>query len=511
MKKLITLIVLVTFLSVLAVQANVEYKSVEQYYYIGKCDKVEFIVRFLDGKPRGSVTLISPLSVSYYYADKNYKVDGDKIIYTFDKPVMGKWNMDLYAIDLNNVKIEVKQHNLIGTFDEQHDVPLTTSPQEYQMRAIYDTLDTFQQAQIEAINSKFTDMTPAHWASPYVAKLHHVGIVGGYGDKTFKPAKETKAAEFIKMVICAMGYDIQQSTAGYWAQLYIDKAIELRLIEVNEYSSYEAIIKREQAARIMVRATGIKEALPDNNLIMKIHEDIMDYKQISDYYKTEVATSYAIGIITGIDGYFKPMDSLTRAQACTVIMRYIDDTMRSPYVPVSLRNVRTMTLQDGNGKPVTIYPPKHEIVLDAAFRLDEARRLTKGADTMEYNGDRISSYFFSSVEDKAVRYGYIDPFDMRKLANKDMFIELRLVDEYSGIISYSVIYNPSNMKKYHYEVIIDMFKFWFGNDYVKVQSEFDNVINKSGKGESGTKKITCNNRIIIITYDGSIGIRIYRN
>ena len=169
-----------------------------------------------------------------------------------------------------------------------------------------------------------------HWGKEYINSLVDRGIVDGYTDGTFKPDNTIGRDAFIKLTVVALGYKVGNAE-GYWAQNYIDKAIELNLIASDEFDDYTKPIKREEMASIVVKAIVKEEFEADSNLLDYILHDINDYGNITDKYKHSVLSSYAFGVITGYDGYFRPQGTATRAEASTILTRYLEEDIRQPY------------------------------------------------------------------------------------------------------------------------------------------------------------------------------------
>ncbi|WP_459195623.1 S-layer homology domain-containing protein [Wukongibacter baidiensis] len=177
---------------------------------------------------------------------------------------------------------------------------------------------------IEYTVSKFSDIKESDWFTQTVSKLVGLGIIDGYEDGTFRPKGNIQVDQFIKMIVVALNYEIENGES-YWAQTYIDKAKDLKLVKEGEFSDYKRQINRGEIARIIVRAM-------DENYADDIDEYvdlISDYSSIPDGFKNFVLKAYVKGIITGYpDGTFRAQNKATRAEASTMLIRMLDESER---------------------------------------------------------------------------------------------------------------------------------------------------------------------------------------
>lgn len=75
----------------------------------------------------------------------------------------------------------------------------------------------------------FTDVGSKHWARGYIGYANHLGIITGYGNKTFKPNQTVSYDEAITMILRALGYN-NDVLDGTWPANYVAKAKELGII-----------------------------------------------------------------------------------------------------------------------------------------------------------------------------------------------------------------------------------------------------------------------------------------
>ncbi len=508
MKRIISIFCVFTILVSIFAIVSADTEQIK-YFFIEKCEEVQFKITFKEGNARGVMALQDPLRNPYTSASAEYKKNPTSFIYTVKRPNLGKWMLDIYGYSFDDVDFEIIYKNKEGhEYDERFGMPYISSPVDNNMRKYYIMLDEYSETIQKNINKSFSDVTSNHWATPCISKLSYLGIINGRGGK-FYPEDNTKVNEFLKMMVVTMGYELPMNLTN-WSKPYVDKAKELKLIDDKEYTDYNVPITREQAAKILVRATGLKEDLPDNNLILKIKNDIKDHRKIDGYKLHDVCTSYAVGLITGIDGYFKPQDNLTRAQASTVIMRYIDRDLRQPYVPVELRTVKTVTLPNNQGEFVKVYPGQYPEAIEAAIKLDEARKLSKGANDIRFLGyhEEITSWFYKDVESKLRGTCTKSNADIELL---NMSIDIYTLNyNYTNRSIYTIdISDIEDTKNTHMDTILEMFKFWFKDEYKEPYEKLVQFMNTNNNGKYISYEKKYNSKTFFISKSGGIAVRIY--
>lgn len=198
---------------------------------------------------------------------------------------------------------------------------------------------------INAVMQKFSDLMKdgkPHWATELIGRLTEIGLIKGYPDGTFKPDQVIQVDEFIKLTVNALGYNLENAKP-YWAENYINKALELGLVEKGEFyrkdnvNFYTKPLNRREMARIIARAEMVNNPNATqetfDELERKYSGQLRDYNEIEKSYKIDVLRAYSWGLITGKPKvynwlYFEPKESATRAEATTVIVRLIDKSQR---------------------------------------------------------------------------------------------------------------------------------------------------------------------------------------
>jgi hypothetical protein len=69
-------------------------------------------------------------------------------------------------------------------------------------------------SKLTATTDPFDDVPADRWSAGCIAYLANEGIIEGYGDGNFGPQKELTQAAWLKMLLCAMGYDADKNGMG---------------------------------------------------------------------------------------------------------------------------------------------------------------------------------------------------------------------------------------------------------------------------------------------------------
>lgn len=170
----------------------------------------------------------------------------------------------------------------------------------------------------------FSDIEGVDWAIEAIEYLSKKKIVNGNPDGSFAPNKNVTRAEFIKMVMAAMGSKATESEECFndvesdaWYAPYVNAAYYEGLVLGDENGNFypEAPITREDMTVILYRA--LKETENGN-------VSFADEAEISDYAKTAVGYFASNGIVNGLgDGRFGAKENATRAQTAVIIYRIL--------------------------------------------------------------------------------------------------------------------------------------------------------------------------------------------
>ncbi len=359
----------------------------------------------------------------------------------------------------------------------------------YRVRPLQEKLAVLEPADIDRELSSYGDMQ-SHWSRKEVGMLSSIEIICGYNGM-FSPDAPVQVDHFLKMTVRSMGFSPDENTK-YWAQNYIDIALEQNLIEKKEFADYRRPIAREEATRIIVKAALLKEEFPYsdpyNNPDNLVRSKIGDYSEIKDENKQYILQSYEIGLIWGSGGLFRPAETLTRAEAATIMIRYLDDASRVPFTPAE-DEVYTCVNYDGSA--VTAWPPPNREVIDAANAFKASLLKNKGYILTGYSDCHVIAYNFYENEEKCRQ---------NSILNIQMGIDLDIInDAYLSEHPYHfTLYDAEAVMRLHRDVVYDMFIFLFDADADKAISVFDRylVYAVENDQEHRIEEITYNSRLM---------------
>ena len=170
-----------------------------------------------------------------------------------------------------------------------------------------------------------------HWAYASINSMYRRGIVNGYGDGTFRPDNTVTRAEFVKMLTAAAAFgDMNTDGVSFsdvrdtdWFAACVKAAAASGLVQGYD-GSFRPLdsIMRQDAAVIIYNAvlgTGVR---------LTGSKGFDDDAEIAEYAREQVGALAANGIVNGSGGSFFPADTLTRAEAVTLIENFIRYTGR---------------------------------------------------------------------------------------------------------------------------------------------------------------------------------------
>lgn len=179
---------------------------------------------------------------------------------------------------------------------------------------------------------RFWDVPKDHWAFGYISELVDKGVLNGYEDGSFRPDDTVTRAEWAKIMVLAAGlppvYGFETPDRyfdshfwdmhDHWANPYVNAAEDyLSAYGDGSFKPDQAAV-REDVTVSMVKLKGYDVSKVDYSYLSRFS----DINSISNSLKAYVAVAVEKELIDGFeDGTFRGQDTLTRAEAATLLWR----------------------------------------------------------------------------------------------------------------------------------------------------------------------------------------------
>lgn len=174
-----------------------------------------------------------------------------------------------------------------------------------------------------AMRHPFTDTPIDHWADDQIQYLAAQGIISGYADGSFRPDGNVTRAQFARMLVGVMGWEIRTPAKptfadvgpSFWAYKYIETAAAQGAMSGYSDGTFRpsAGVTRAQIAKIIVtaRAWPVDDISSQSSFADVSTDDwLYNYAQIVN--AAEVMSGYS-------DGTFRPYSYATRAQIAKIL------------------------------------------------------------------------------------------------------------------------------------------------------------------------------------------------
>ncbi|MBP3360631.1 MAG: S-layer homology domain-containing protein [Clostridia bacterium] len=182
------------------------------------------------------------------------------------------------------------------------------------------------QTEKPVLNNKisFKDVPEDFWGYEYIISLAEKKIISTETDN-FRPNENITREEFIKLIVLSAGIPMENAPeikfsdvdSNAWYYPYIAGACAAGIVNGLEDGSFGTgrDITRQDMSVLAERILKLKNKTSDvlNEL------SYADNHEISDYAKNAVLTLSEMGIMSGYENKFRPMDNATRAEAAKII------------------------------------------------------------------------------------------------------------------------------------------------------------------------------------------------
>ncbi|QHW32096.1 hypothetical protein GZH47_15600 [Paenibacillus rhizovicinus] len=181
----------------------------------------------------------------------------------------------------------------------------------------------------------FNDLDLVDWARASINALASREIVRGYGSGTFAPNGEVTRAEFIQMLVNALGLSragsiepLKDVNAGDWYYDAVTTARQLGIVQGRNDGTLGADepITRQDMAVLIYRAGRLNDWFPAGSGSMTFN----DGSAISEYAVQALEALNEAGLVHGYsDGTVGPLRSATRAETAVLIYRMLTSASAS--------------------------------------------------------------------------------------------------------------------------------------------------------------------------------------
>lgn len=256
----------------------------------------------------------------------NLKADG-KTVSKFDEPIVITLRFDALKVK-DASKLAVYYLNpATGTWSYAGGKVLKSG--EIQFDATH-----FSTYTVKEYNITFKDIK-THWAKDAIESIASKRITYGVALNTFAPDGKLTNAQFIAFLIrtLAIQGDVYQGSLPYtdlsadgWYQQELKIAYVNGLLK-DVYGAKlgpDLPIRRDIMAKLLLNAYGIKKRIDTDTLLL---QEVVTFKDLGDVqtaFKRDVRLANQLGLIKGTpDGYYRPSLGATRAEAMTVLDRFM--------------------------------------------------------------------------------------------------------------------------------------------------------------------------------------------
>jgi len=189
----------------------------------------------------------------------------------------------------------------------------------------------FSKVALMQFSKTFNDIK-GHWAQANIEEMASKHIVSGtdVDGNTFTPGKSVTNAEFVAMIIRAMG-EAPEGTGTFndvlsskWYAGYLAKAKDLGLIQADAAGNINPLefITRQEIATITAKAHALINTI---KLIDKTPSvTFKDASSVSEQNSIYVEYVQSRQIIVGYNNLFRPLDLATRAEAVSIIKAMLE-------------------------------------------------------------------------------------------------------------------------------------------------------------------------------------------
>ena len=257
---------------------------------------------------------------------------------------------------------------------------------------------------------RFWDVPKDHWAFNYIAELVNKGVLAGYEDGSFKPDSTVTRAEWAKIMVLAAGLPVNDNNVyftdmgNHWANAYVNTAKDYLAAYTDGTFKPDQAAVREDVTVSMVKLKGYDVSNVDYSYLSQF----TDVNSISNSLKAYVAVAVEKDLISGFDdGTFRGQNTLTRAEAATLLWRAFqygndnkvvdtpDTLSTAPVVPTWTQKPAETETPKPTAMPVETPKSTKMPEIEKPYIIDTLKQVELEQD-FTYDGDLI--YYIESTD-----------------------------------------------------------------------------------------------------------------
>jgi hypothetical protein len=247
----------------------------------------------------------------------------DKFI-THDEAVVIKGELtDVGAVTSLLINDQIIPYATNGTFEATY--PLVLGKNSFLIKVLQnDKVLATTEVRVLRLAS-FKDVPEGYWAKEAIEYLATIGIIGGYPDGTFRPDKIINRAELTTLLVKAKGFTSAESTdtifsdvrKKHWASFYIQNGVDLGLVTGYPDKTFRPAksLNRAEGVTILSRFAELKEP---ETLIEGPFPDVPG----RHWAAKSITAARNAGMLTFlIEKPFEPAKEMPRSEAAEVLSK----------------------------------------------------------------------------------------------------------------------------------------------------------------------------------------------
>ncbi len=151
----------------------------------------------------------------------------------------------VFANDISTIRENLTKYNIITNFE----IPTINRAEAAKI-----IVTMLGMGDCKKTETSFIDVPMEYWASGYIQTAKQIGIINGHGDGTFKPEEKLTNEQFVKMLVCTLGYE--PAVIGGYPVGYFTKATSLGITKNLDLTGTD-VAKRCDVAVMIYNALDI--------------------------------------------------------------------------------------------------------------------------------------------------------------------------------------------------------------------------------------------------------------